>query len=117
MRRARVLAASIGLLSLAALLGIIAACGEDLEVELTRGLGALGPVPTTPDNLITDAKVELGMLLMFDNRMSGNESTACTGCHVPDNGWGDGGGGGRFGKPAGTPGCGLGGGGCFFGRP
>jgi cytochrome c peroxidase len=91
MRRARVLAASIGLLSLAALLGIIAACGEDLEVELTRGLGALGPVPTTPDNLITDAKVELGMLLMFDNRMSGNESTACTGCHVPDNGWGDGG--------------------------
>jgi cytochrome c peroxidase len=23
--------------------------------------------------------------------MSGNESTACTGCHLPDNGWGDGG--------------------------
>lgn len=92
MRQGRVLAKSLTVLSLLLLLGLMAACqGETIEVELTRGIGPLGPVPVTDDNPMSPAKIELGMLLMFDNRMSGDESTACTGCHVPDNGWGDGG--------------------------
>ena len=91
MRLGRGLATPLTALSLLVLLALMAGCQGEIEVELTRGIGPLGPVPVTADNPMTPAKIELGMLLMFDNRMSGNESTACTGCHVPDSGWGDGG--------------------------
>ena len=49
---------------------------------------AFPPVP--PDNPITPAKVELGRLLFFDNRLSGDSSTSCATCHLPAMGWGDG---------------------------
>ncbi|MEE9261097.1 MAG: cytochrome c peroxidase [Dehalococcoidia bacterium] len=91
MRQGRVLAMFLALVSLLLVLGLLTSCSGDVEIELTRGIGPLGPVPVTDDNPMSPAKVELGKLLMFDNRMSGNESTACTGCHVPDSGWGDGG--------------------------
>ena len=35
-------------------------------------------------------RVELGRLLFFDRRMSGNGTMSCASCHVPERGWGDG---------------------------
>ena len=104
MLRRRVPAAFLARFAALLLLALVASCGDDeaegeaavvepevVQVELTRGIGPLGPVPVTDDNPMSKVKVELGKLLTFDNRMSGDESTSCTGCHVPDNGWGDGG--------------------------
>ena len=53
-------------------------------------LAALGEVPVPGDNPITLAKVELGRLLFFDDRLSGDISTSCASCHDPRLGWGDG---------------------------
>lgn len=53
-------------------------------------LAALPEVPVPRDNPITPAKVELGKLLFFDNRLSGDAGTSCASCHDPRLGWGDG---------------------------
>lgn len=53
-------------------------------------LAALGPVPVPPDNPITEVKVELGRLLYFDHRLSGDTAISCATCHQPTIGWGDG---------------------------
>jgi cytochrome c peroxidase len=50
-------------------------------------LAALGPPPVPPDNPVTPEKVELGKLLFFDTRLSGDASVACSTCHEPDQGW------------------------------
>ncbi len=50
-------------------------------------LAPLGPPPIPPDNKQTDAKVELGKMLFFDHRLSGDTSTPCSACHVPEMGW------------------------------
>ncbi len=55
---------------------------------------AIGPLPAVPvpaDNPMSKAKVELGKLLFFDPRLSGDASTSCASCHNPEVGWGDGG--------------------------
>ncbi|MFQ5912454.1 MAG: cytochrome-c peroxidase [Nitrospinota bacterium] len=54
-------------------------------------LGPLPPVPVPADNPMSPAKVELGKLLFFDARLSGDASVACASCHFPTTGWGDGG--------------------------
>jgi cytochrome c peroxidase len=36
-------------------------------------------------------KVELGKMLFWDSRLTGDGSTPCAACHVPAQGWGDGG--------------------------
>ena len=54
------------------------------------GLNALPLVSMPPDNPLTDEKVELGKLLFFDRRMSGNGLVSCASCHFPNAGWGDG---------------------------
>jgi len=41
-----------------------------------------------PDNPITEEKRELGRLLFFDARMSGDGSLSCASCHPPGTGWG-----------------------------
>ena len=51
-------------------------------------LTALGPPPVPPDNPQTPAKIELGKLLFFDTRLSGDASVACSTCHEPKQGWG-----------------------------
>ncbi len=51
-------------------------------------LAALGPPPVPPDNPMTPEKVELGKLLFFDTRLSGDASVACATCHEPKQGWG-----------------------------
>ena len=77
---------------LAVVLGLFLAPRPDLATgeEPFAALGPLGPVPTPPDNPTTPAKVELGKLLFFDNRLSGDGSTPCLSCHFPHVGWGDG---------------------------
>ena len=53
----------------------------------------LAPLPSMPvpaDNPISDAKVALGKLLFFDDRLSGDVGTSCASCHDPRLGWGDG---------------------------
>jgi cytochrome c peroxidase len=53
-------------------------------------LAVLPPVPIPGDNPISPAKVELGRLLFFDDRLSGDVGTSCASCHDPRLGWGDG---------------------------
>jgi cytochrome c peroxidase len=50
----------------------------------------LPAVPMPKDNLSTPARVELGKVLFFDPRLSGNGATSCASCHNPSLGWSDG---------------------------
>jgi cytochrome c peroxidase len=57
------------------------------ELELPRGF----PAPRIPeDNPLTWEKVELGRLLFFDIRLSGNQTFSCASCHEPDKAFTDG---------------------------
>jgi len=63
-------------------------------------LSALGPPPIPADNpqsvdedgypLSDDPKVELGKILYFENRLSGDASVSCADCHSDQFGWSDG---------------------------
>jgi cytochrome c peroxidase len=73
----------VGTLALALLLGGVA-CGESTEDEsrwnwnLPEGV----PAPQVPDdNPMSEAKVELGRHLFYDERLSGNQSQSCASCH------------------------------------
>ncbi|MCP4419669.1 MAG: cytochrome-c peroxidase [Chloroflexi bacterium] len=44
-------------------------------------LAVLPPIPFPPDNLYTQEKAELGEMLFFDPRMSGDGTIACNSCH------------------------------------
>lgn len=48
----------------------------------------LAPLPALPPQ--KTEQVELGKLLYFDPRLSGDGSTSCDTCHEPAKGWGDG---------------------------
>lgn len=52
-------------------------------------LGPLPPPPIPADNPMSPEKVELGKMLFFDSRLSGDASTPCVACHQPKLGWGD----------------------------
>jgi cytochrome c peroxidase len=65
--------------------------GKAVVAEEIPKLGPLGPPPIPPDNPGTPAKVELGKMLFFDTRITGDASLSCATCHVPKLGWGDGG--------------------------
>ncbi len=41
--------------------------------------------------LLTDAKVELGKILFYENRLAGDASISCADCHSDEFGWTDGG--------------------------
>ena len=56
-------------------------------VDAVPALALLPPVPVPADNPMSDAKVELGRLLFFDARLSGDLSTSCATCHVAQMGW------------------------------
>jgi cytochrome c peroxidase len=53
-------------------------------------LGALPAVTAPADNPQTDAKVALGKMLFFENRLSRDMSTSCATCHDPSKGYADG---------------------------
>ncbi|MEG3638735.1 cytochrome-c peroxidase [Magnetococcus sp. PR-3] len=50
-------------------------------------LAPLGPPPIPADNPQTPEKVDLGRLLFFDARLSGDASMSCASCHLPKMGW------------------------------
>lgn len=50
-------------------------------------LAPLGAPPSPLDNPTTPEKVELGKLLFFDDRLSGNGAMPCVACHLPEAGW------------------------------
>ena len=50
-------------------------------------LAPLGPPPIPADNPQTPEKIELGRLLFFDSRISGDGSISCASCHIPEAGW------------------------------
>lgn len=52
-------------------------------------LAPLPPPPIPKDNPNTPAKVELGKKLFWDSRLSGDGSSPCVVCHLPQLGWGD----------------------------
>ncbi|SEW25473.1 cytochrome c peroxidase [Aliiroseovarius sediminilitoris] len=49
---------------------------------------ALGPLPEPKE--INQTRADLGRMLFFDTRMSGDTALSCASCHSPENGWGDG---------------------------
>ena len=60
----------------------------DVRADTNPPLAALGQPSVPVDNPMTPEKVELGKLLFFDTRLSGDASVACATCHEPDQGWG-----------------------------
>jgi len=80
--------AALALVLVAGLIG--AAGGARGQGSGIRPLAPLPPVPVPADNPMTPAKIELGKLLFFDDRLAGDVSTSCSVCHQPDQGWGDG---------------------------
>ena len=90
MRKTGLLAAcSLGALVLAAAVGLSGhlAVSEDAPPPLA----ALPPMPVPEDAPLTEDLVQLGRLLFFDARLSGDGSIGCVDCHDPKAGWGDGG--------------------------
>ncbi len=61
--------------------------GADARAEANPPLAALGPPSVPPDNPQTPEKIELGKLLFFDTRLSGDASVGCATCHEPKDGW------------------------------
>jgi len=64
------------------------------EQPAGRGKPELKPlprvVPTPKENPSTREKVELGRLMFFDPRLSGDNSVSCASCHIPERAWSDG---------------------------
>ena len=78
-RITKLAAAALALLLIQGLMSVSAVAAE---------FPALGPLPKVkaqnPD------QVELGKMLFFDNRISGNADIRCADCHIPSKGWSDG---------------------------
>jgi cytochrome c peroxidase len=69
--------------------GVLAAGATDaLAAGGPPRLEPLPPVPEPGDNKTTQAKVELGKLLFFDPKLTGDASLSCADCHDPKQGWG-----------------------------
>lgn len=67
---------------------MFACIGFSLGAKSAPPLAPLPPVPEPPDNKTTKAKVELGRLLFFDPKITGDASVSCGDCHDPKQGWG-----------------------------
>lgn len=68
--------------------GAPAALAQDAAKSKVPPLATLPPPSSPADNPTTPAKVELGKLLFWDGRLSGNGQMGCVACHRPDLGWG-----------------------------
>lgn len=55
--------------------------------EVKSVIGHLGPVPVPADNPMTKAKADLGERIFEDAGLSGDGSTSCETCHLPDHGF------------------------------
>jgi cytochrome c peroxidase len=64
-----------------------------LSLPVMGTSGNLEPVPEVRgpvDNPQTAEKIELGKMLFFDRRLSGDGTMSCASCHIPDQGFSDG---------------------------
>lgn len=77
---------------LSALLALLAfaPAGHAADAREFPPLAPLPPAPVPRDNPMGAEKVELGKLLFWDNRLSGDGLISCQTCHQPEFGWGDG---------------------------
>lgn len=71
--------------------GLLLLPGTGENADRPPELVPLPQVPVPASDQLTPPKVELGKLLFFDPRLSGDSSTSCATCHDPKLGWGDGG--------------------------
>jgi cytochrome c peroxidase len=70
-------------ISLICMVGLVA-CGEPAAPNYVWNLPVGFPEPSVPNvNPMSDAKVELGRHLFYDNRLSVNRTTSCSSCHLP----------------------------------
>jgi cytochrome c peroxidase len=69
-------------------LAMFACVAFSLAARAAPPLAPLPPVPVPTDNKITPAKAELGKLLFFDPKITGDASLSCADCHEPRQGWG-----------------------------
>jgi cytochrome c peroxidase len=79
------------LLMLVACAGLAAGAANVLatgDPDVDPPLAPLPEVPEPADNRITEAKAELGKLLFFDPKLTGDASLSCGDCHDPKQGWG-----------------------------
>jgi cytochrome c peroxidase len=89
----RKFARSILMAAAAALVPVAGPAQEESRREardLPAFLGPLRPVRDPEDNPRTPAKIELGRMLYWDPRLSGNGVISCATCHNPALGWADG---------------------------
>lgn len=85
----QVLAGFAALMLLAA--GTIAGAAERVPAPAAADQQWRLPEPPMPkDNVGTPARVQLGMTLFFDPRLSGAGAMSCASCHEPSLGWADG---------------------------
>lgn len=63
---------------------------EDEYADLIAKFDQIGDVPVPENNPMTDKKVELGKILYFDPKLSGDNDRSCATCHLPALGWSDG---------------------------
>src|SRR5439155_17773791 len=86
---------SAGLLLVPLLLGVLGgavACSKSKDktakgAKLESFETVLGKLSVPPGNPQTPAKIELGKLLFFDPRLSGNKQISCATCHDPAKGF------------------------------
>ncbi|WP_375552279.1 cytochrome-c peroxidase [Rhodophyticola porphyridii] len=74
----------------ASVLALAAAANVAADTEDFPPLQTLGPPPIPADNPMSEEIVELGEMLFWDGRLSGNGTMPCSACHLPDVGWGNG---------------------------
>ncbi len=67
--------------------GVLAAGAASVLAADPPRMAPLPPVPEPTDNKTTKAKVELGKLLFFDPKLTGDASVSCGDCHAPAQGW------------------------------
>ena len=76
-------------ISLSLIIALVLVGGKPVVAEDVPELAPLGPPPIPADNPMTPAKIELGKMLFFDTRLTGDASLSCASCHDSKAGWGD----------------------------
>lgn len=71
-------------------IGIIALAAGAASAQTVPPLGLLPPIERVETQPNGPAIAELGRMLFFEPRLSGDGSTACADCHDPMSGWADG---------------------------
>ncbi len=72
-----------------AILSAVAACLFGVVPSRAADLAPLPPPPVPAGNPASAAKAELGKMLFFDRRLSGDGTMNCATCHDPETGYGD----------------------------